>query len=441
MASFFFLAPRPYPTQSKPKCCGLYLPPGMRIACQHFISLFVTACLVDIGYGWTHHRASFTGPKTGATLTSRCRSSCRPSTTSLGPTSLEQQPEAPTEDDGQRVLAVVAPLKYTGQSNYPTLNLQFPELDQVMDDGSVQGVSLDFVMDTGANVNTVEGMVVDSYSLPVAISAQELGAAGAAGMGGSFPACDIHTLGTCKLGGMPPGSDFDFMYGLTAARMPDSLPYRVANGLLGLTFFLSFPAGVELDWYGTDGDPPTCIFYYGDATPPDALKNMVGVPLERLPVQIMSLVIEVNGVPVKAILDTGSPNTILTPEAAYRCGIEVYSDNMAPDDLPLRQQVVGATAMGIDGNVFNLARSVNDVGVTAGGASLGATPIFVGNLPGLEILNQFGMEYPPEAILGLDFLQRAYRIIVKIGDESSLWIEELADQPRWDGQRGYNEGA
>ena len=403
----------------------------MRIARHHFASLFVTACIADIGYGWTH-------PCTGT----HHRASCRPSTTSLGPTSLEQQPEAPTEDDGQRVLAVVAPLKYTGQNNYPTLNLQFPDLDQVMDDGSVQGVSLDFVMDTGANINTVEGMVVDSYSLPVAVSAQELGAAGAAGMGGSFPACDIHTLGkVCKLGGMPPGSDFDFMYGLTAARMPDSLPYRVANGLLGLTFFLSFPAGVELDWYGTDGDPPTCIFYYGDTTPPDALKNMVEVPLERLPVQIMSLIIEVNGVPVKAILDTGSPNTILTPEAAYRCGIEVYSDNMAPDDLPLRQQVVGATAMGIDGNVFNLARSVNDVGVTAGGASLGATPIFVGQLPGLEILNQFGMEYPPEAILGLDFLQRAYRVIVKIGDESSLWIEELADQPRWDGQRGYNEGA
>ena len=402
----------------------------MRIARHHFASLFVAACVADIGCGWTHpcthHRAC----------------SCRPSTTSLGPTSLEQQPEAPTEDDGQRVLAVVAPLKYTGQSNYPRLNLLFPDLDQVMEDGSVQGVSLDFVMDTGANINTVEGMVVDSYSLPVAVSAQELGAAGAAGMGGSFPACDIHTLGkVCKLGGMPPGSDFDFMYGLTAARMPDSLPYRVANGLLGLTFFLSFPAGVELDWYGTDGDPPTCIFYYGDTTPPDALKNMVEVPLERLPVQIMSLIIEVNGVPVKAILDTGSPNTILTPEAAYRCGIEVYSDNMAPDDLPLRQQVVGATAMGIDGNVFNLARSINDVGVTAGGASLGATPIFVGQLPGLEILNQFGMEYPPEAILGLDFLQRAYRVIVKIGDESSLWIEELADQPRWDGQRGYNEGA
>ena len=401
----------------------------MRIARHHFISLFVTACVADVGYGWTHPCAHL-------------RASCRPSTTSLGPTSLEQQPEAPTEDDGQRVLAVVAPLKYTGQSNYPTLNLLFPDLDQVMEDGSVQGVSLDFVMDTGANINTVEGMVVDSYSLPVAVSAQELGAAGAAGMGGSFPACDIYTLGkVCKLGGMPPGSDFDFMYGLTAARMPDSLPYRVANGLLGLTFFLSFPAGVELDWYGTDGDPPTCIFYYGDTTPPDALKNMVEVPLERLPVQIMSLIIEVNGVPVKAILDTGSTNTILTPEAAYRCGIDFYSDNMAPDDLPLRQQVVGATAMGIDGNVFNLARSVNDVGVTAGGASLGATPIFVGNLPGLDILNQFGMECPPEAILGLDFLQRAYRIIVKIGDESSLWIEELADQPRWDGQRGYNEGA
>ena len=162
----------------------------MRIARHHFASLFVTACIADIGYGWTHpsthHRASFTDPTrwTGTlTLTSRRSSSCRPSTTSLGPTSLEQQPEAPTEDDGQRVLAVVAPLKYTGQSNYPTLNLLFPDLDQVMEDGSVQGVSLDFVMDTGANINTVEGMVVDSYSLPVAVLAQELGAAGAAGMG------------------------------------------------------------------------------------------------------------------------------------------------------------------------------------------------------------------------------------------------------------------
>lgn len=413
----------------------------MKVSCPLFLSALASASHQHCGYtyGWTNRyhvpSASRRPPSWKCT---RCSTqSARPST-AIGPTTLEQEPQAPTEDDGQRVLAVVAPLKYTGQSNYPTLNLLFPDLDQIMEGGSVQGVSLDFVMDTGANINTVEGMVVDSYRLPVAVAAQDLGVAGAAGMGGSFPACDIHTLGTCKLGGMPPGSDFDFMYGLTAARMPDSLPYRFANGLLGLTFFLSFPAGVELDWYGTDGDPPTCIFYYGDTTPPDALNNMVGVPLERLPVQIMSLVIEVNGVPVKAILDTGSPNTILSPNAANRCGIEVYSDSMAPDDLPLRQQVVGATAMGIDGNVFNLARSTNEVSVTAGGASLGATPVFVGNLPGLDILNQFGMEHPPEAILGLDFLQRCYRIIVKIGEESSLWIEELADQPRWDGERGYN---
>jgi len=356
--------------------------------------------------------------------------------TSLGPTSLEQEPQPPSQ-----VLAVVAPLKYLGPSNYPALELLFPDHQITQDDGSVQQTSLEFIMDTGANINTVDGAVVDFFDLPVAISAEELGAQGlqgAAGMGGTLPICDIHTLGTCKLGGMPPETDFEFMYGLTAAKMP-SLPAGVGNGLLGLTFFMSFPAGVEMDWYGTNGDPPTVIFYYGTETPKESLENMVCVPLERLSVGIMALNVNVNGVDMKAILDTGAPYTILSPDAAYRAGIETYAETMERDDLPLRQQVVGATGTGIDGGKFKLDRSVSDVSITVGGASLGETPVFVGELPGMAVLGELGMESPPQAILGLDFMQRAYRLVIKISDDSELWIEELGDQPRWDGQRGYNE--
>ena len=392
--------------------------------------LAAIGCFLFMGSAGTCFSFSFAGTRTPIIG----RYSFRKSDTSLGPTSLEQDPQPPSS-----VLAVVAPLKYLSAANYPALQLNFPDLDQHFDDGSVQGLSLDFILDTGANINTIDGAVVDAFNLPIAVSAEDLGLKGAAGMGGSLPIANIHQLGTCQLGGMPIGTDFDFMYGLTAAKMPSPLPSGVGNGLLGVTFFLSLPAGVEFDWYGTNGDPPTIIFYYGSETPVEALENMVCVKLERLPVQIMTLTININGVDMKAVLDTGCPNTIITPDAAYRAGIETYQEGLQAEELPLRQQVIGATGVGIDGGQFHLDRSIYAVSCNSGGAYLGETPVFVGELPGMAMIREFfGMESPPEAILGLDFLQRAYRIVLKVGKDE-LWIEELRDQPQWDGSRGYNE--
>ena len=70
----------------------------------------------------------------------------------------------------------------------------------------------------------------------------------------------LYELGDCQLAGLPP-PPMTFVRNLSAAALPFASPVGV--GLLGLPLFWTFPAGVEFDWHGTDGDPPTIIFYFG----------------------------------------------------------------------------------------------------------------------------------------------------------------------------------
>ena len=169
------------------------------------------------------------------------------------------------------VIGVVAPLGFIGA--YPCLKLRFPNLiplttndETVIDkeeksEQTHDGVVLDFVLDTGANMNSIIKSSFGTLQLPLVTESKDLPIAGSAGVGGLFEAGNLYDLGDCKLEGLPPDQNNIFMTNLTAFKLPNSSP--VANGLLGIPFFLSFPAGVEFDWSGTDGDPPTVIFYYG----------------------------------------------------------------------------------------------------------------------------------------------------------------------------------
>jgi hypothetical protein len=193
----------------------------------------------------------------------------------------------PNKDaDGSVVAAVVAPLQYLGR--YTGLALLFPNFPDASltrkSSNLVNGsVKLTFLLDTGATVNTVDARV--AAGLPVALPFKRslLAAAAAAGLGGSLRGGDYMLLGDCRLAGMPPGQDFLFMSNLTAAALPYASP--VGQGVLGLSFFECFPAGVEFDWYGTDGDPPTIIFYTGDQLPDTmaGTDRMECIALHRLP--------------------------------------------------------------------------------------------------------------------------------------------------------------
>eukprot|EP00978_Attheya_sp_CCMP212_P002796 scaffold5733_cov54-Attheya_sp.AAC.2 len=355
------------------------------------------------------------------------------------------------------VVGVVAPMKYIGP--YPCLALRFPSLQK----------SLVFVVDTGANVNSVDTQIVRDLKLPVVLKAVDppnntngegsgVTMKVAAGAGGFLSAAgDIVLLGDCCLEGLPPDQkDMIFFSNLTAAAI-SSRPvlHGIVDGLLGDYMFLdAFPAGVEFDWHGTDGDPPTFIFYAGHDLPDVARPGLSTppIPLERLPQSdLFSISIQINdpnnngttttNTNLTAILDTGSPVTILRPSAAKKAGIHTVPVTVEHPILdqarPLqkqKQQTIGddiLTVGGIDGRPLQLCRSVSPVSVRVGhqdhpssGVSLGQGYVYVGELPMFGILGD-----QAQVILGLDFLKQAHRMILR-SSQNELWFQEQATSPQ-----------
>lgn len=326
-----------------------------------------------------------------------------------------------TPTDGEySLIAVVAPLKYEGP--YACLRLRFKDLDN----------TFEFVLDTGATVNTIDAKLVDKLNMPLVASSKDLGILGSAGIGGSISAGDVYQVGDCELDGLPPEQTTRFMNNLTAAAFERSTP--VGDGLLGLNFFLSFPAGVEFDWYGTDGDPPTLIFYYGKDLPTmgNVRQGLKRVPLKLLPVGLLSITININGTEMPALLDTGSPITVLNQEAADLAGIEVSSSSSSSGSEKLGKQQYGDENLmvgGVDGVPVNLYRSKSKVPIRAGDVSFGEGLVYVGDLPGLKAIEGIlGSESKlPAVVLGLDSLRRTYRMILR-ATEAEVYFEELPNK-------------
>lgn len=331
------------------------------------------------------------------------------------------------QDDEISVIGVVAPLIYSGP--YACLGLTFPHLklnqDRKQQCDDQNEVSMNFVLDTGANINTVCKDLAEEMNLPIIIRKDELSTLGSAGAGGSFETGDIVLLGDCRLSGMPKDQEnITFMKNLTAASLGLGIG-SVGDGLLGTSFFGCFPAGVEFDWYGTDGDPPTLIFYYGSDLPENAKKNAICVPLESDSFfSVPTATVNINGVELRAIVDTGSPISIVTPEAAKEAGLERMADN---DESSSGKVLVGETPKirGIDHRVLDLARSNNST-VSIGDLSLGTVKsLFIGELPGLSLASSFGASKGPQVLVGLDILRRTYRMIFRLSAKE-IWIEPLA---------------
>jgi len=309
-------------------------------------------------------------------------------------------------EDTPQLIGIVAPLKYIGP--YVCLQLDFPHL---------AGTSLTFLLDTGANVNAISKQLANKLDLPVVMKKEDLSILASAGAGGSFQPGDFVMLGDCQLGDMPKDQpNITFMTNLTAAAIDLGVANMFSNGLLGSSFFQCFPAGVEFDFHGTDGDPPTIIFYYGQSLPDWAKNNSLCVPIEEYWCGVPTIVVNVNGINMRAIIDTGSPITILSPNAARQVGVETA----------IFSKRIPFTTRGIDDAGINLSPSKNGASISIGNIALGSVEsVCVGDLPGLSLAGKLSDSDCPQMLLGLDALRRTYRMILRL-PHNEIWFERLS---------------
>lgn len=315
-------------------------------------------------------------------------------------------------NDALSIIGVVAPMVYIGF--YPCLGLKFPHLNPKHN-------SIHFVVDTGANVNSISKDLAKKLDLSIVRKKEDIPLLGSAGAGGSLPAGDFVMLGDCQLSGMPKTQEnVTFMTNLTAAAMDLGIAEQISGGLLGTMFLYSFPAGVEFDWYGTDGDPPTFIFYYGTSLPEDAKKNAKCIPLEKDSFfGIPTILVNINGVDLRAIIDTGSPITIISPSAAKKANIDrrPSADDAGETIIKIK---------GIDNGILGLSQAQDNVSIHIGNdiTLANMTTVFVGDLPGLSSAGRFSSSPYPELLLGLDALRHTYRTIFRL-TEHEIWFEPL----------------
>jgi len=298
------------------------------------------------------------------------------------------------------------------------------------------GISLDFVMDTAANTNTINAQVAAELSLPNVGKAP-----GGVGAGGVIEGGDTFMLGDCELEGLPAEDKFTFMSDLTASALPVASP--ASAGLLSLTFFNCFEGGVEFCWGKAEGNemviPPSISFYGPENSDTNPAEGMSRVPIKSIPVTLLpSITVRVNGVEMPALLDTGSPITVMNTQAASEAGVEAFnldqpSKSNNPfvtftNNLKVTKAISDGNIMQLAGAnaVINLLKSNSKVDVSIigddGPISFGAGNIFVGDLPGLAALNGLGVDAPPALILGMDVLRTKTKMLYR-GQQNEVFFE------------------
>lgn len=320
-------------------------------------------------------------------------------------------------------MSVRAPLKWLGP--YPSLALRFPDLaTSSQRERNATGVSLDFVLDTAANTNTINAQV--SGELGLEVVGRALPGVGASGV---MKGGDTYLLGACQLEGLSNGEEpFTFMTDLTASALPIASP--VSAGLLSLAFLQCFQGGVEFVWGrfedGEMTEIPSVTFHGDNSRSIEALQR---VPITRIPItQLPSVTIKVNGVEMPALLDTGSPITVLNSQAAVAAGIATVNlPSMNEQTNPFSKMAASfkvAQAAGRGdvlqladghGQLVNLVKSLEKVEVEVVGdgkdaIDFGSSNLFVGDLPGLVALGGLGVDSPPAVVLGMDVLRKRPRM-------------------------------
>jgi hypothetical protein len=237
------------------------------------------------------------------------------------------------------------------------------------------------------------------------------------------------------------------MSSLTAFALPIASPAEA--GLISLAVLQTFPGGVEFAWGFAPNDeedpvPPSLRFYaafLGGRSKDD----IQGIRVTELP----SITIQSNGVKMPALLDTGSPMTVLNAQAAKLAGIKISASQKNNKKNSLNafaavadrlEQAKAAsrgdvpTIMGASGDRVNLIKSTKTVEVSVGASvgskdetttssvvDFGSTHLYAGDLPGLAALNGLGVQSPPAVILGMDVLRKRPFIFLR-AQENEVWF-------------------
>jgi len=315
--------------------------------------------------------------------------------------------------------SVEAPLKYLGP--YPAIGLRFPNLATPSQlERNVTGVSLDFVLDTAANINTINAQISKELSLEKVGNAPPGVSSGGALSGG-----ETFLLGDTQLEGLSE-EPFTFMTDLTASALQIASP--ASAGLLGTAFLNCFQGGVEFAWgkveEGQITEAPSVTFH-GEVEPIESSRPRAKIyPLDVT--LLPSVTVRINGHEMPALLDTGSPITVLNSIAAKVAGVSVV-DLPAETNNPFTKvgnnmKVAQAASRGellqIAGSngPVNLLKSISNVNIDVVGdenIGFGSNPIFVGDLPGLAALDGIGADSPPAVVLGVDVLRQRSKMLFR----------------------------
>lgn len=333
-----------------------------------------------------------------------------------------EDPTLESSEADQETRRISSLLKFFGP--YPSLALRFPALStSAQRDRNVTGISLDFVLDTAANTNTINAQVANELQLDnVGSALPGFGASGAIDGG------DTYLLGNCTLD--LPNKEL-FMTDLTASALPVASP--ATAGLLGVGFLNCFEGGVKFEWGGgISGGQPMVTFYGDESDAKNQIDSMTRIPIDVIDkIFLPSVMMNINGVEIPALLDTGSPVTVLNAPAADLAGltsITLESDNQKEDggfnpfkkfsdNLKATQSLAQAVSTGdilvvggSDGQQIQLRLSTDSVKISLGSEetiSFPSTRVYIGDLPGLKAIEGMDESKPtPAAVLGMDVLKR-----------------------------------
>jgi len=347
-------------------------------------------------------------------------------------------------------MAIRAPMRMLGP--YPVLSLRFPSIpapEQFKEQQKMtgeSGVALDFVVDTAANVNTINAKLATKLGIEV-VGFDE----GGVSAGGALAGGTTFMLGTAQLNDLPKAERVDFLSDLTASALPVASPSGA--GLLGLGFLFAFPGGVEFCWgspaaaaappsggstptapaasvpAGEVGETPAFTFFGGMGGTEGLTDGLSCVPATQLESGLICVTMRVNGVEIPSLLDTGSPITVLNTAAAEAAGVQTMpaeqagSNPFAKAKAKAKAALDAAAAMtsgeiamigGANGPVM-LRKIPEKAPIALGDAEIGSGRPYVGELPGLAALGGLGADAGPAAVLGTDVLRQRQRLVLQDG--------------------------
>jgi predicted aspartyl protease len=234
----------------------------------------------------------------------------------------------------------------------------------------VRGDTLRFLLDTGANRGAVSRRVADRLRLRRTATALVTGASGLARV-------PVVEAGWIRLEDARMGDPQKFV--LEDGILTDS-EGRTFDGIIGADLLPQYDVLIDV--------PSETLRLYKAGSTAGIAGPVVGpelaLPLERIRRGLIGLEVGVNGRPVGAILDTGSPVLLLNKLAASRAGAAATS---AP---------VSETVRGVG------SAKILTFGTTIGSIQLGASELtdFVAEIADLPVFGRLGFGNEPAMLLG-----------------------------------------